>query len=404
MKRIVAMVLVLLMLCVPVSAQSVLKYVTDFDYAVIRNGGTDGTFVYGAYENNGEVYKMGLLTEDGEQTRTAWTADGWNALFEPSEWTVTVHGDAGALCPYATTHKDGTLCPYIDVASVTLTHKVTGTALENRYLYYPKKTVTDGSTLNMCFGKYGYKSPETLRWDGVSTRVSLCNAQGLWGVYDVQTDTMLTELVYADMSAVYGDFAKVSDGTAWGRLDLSGKTPTVYSYARAEDFSVTEELRKIGDKQYRVFNADNEPISAVYEMSVTAVAYAPKAHTVLATYTDGTKALLDLLGNTVASFDTLEQVQYLDRACYAVEKNNERGAVIGVALAQMTDVVKPQDTVLVGDVNFDGVCNSADARMILANAMELQTLTERQTLAADVMQDGKLSTADARALLATILE
>lgn len=404
MKRIVAIMLVVCMLCLPVSAQSALEYVTDFDYAVIRNGGTGGAFVYGAYENNGTAYKMGFLTEDGEQTRTAWSADGWNALFAPSAWSVAVHGDAGAFCPYAASHKSDTLCPYLDVALVTLTHTQTGATLKDRYMYIPKKTVTDGATLNMCFGMYGYTSPETVRLDGNATCVALRNEQGLWGVYDAQTDTMLTAYQYADMSAVYGDYVKVSDGTLWGRLDLSGKTPTTYVYENGNAFSVTEELRTVGDGQYRVFNADNEPISVLYRMTVTAATYAPQAHAVLATYDDGTKALLDLAGNIVAQFDKTQQVLYLDRACYAVERYNERGAVVGVALAQVTDMVKPEDTVVKGDVNFDGVCDSADTRLILASAMELQSLTVRQSLAADITKDGKLTTADARALMITILE
>ncbi len=398
MKRILATIWISVMLCLPVSAQTALV-MTDFDYADLRSGGVNGTFVFAAYENDGTTYKMGLLTEDGEQSRTAWTADGWNALFAPSEWTVTVHGDAGALCPYADTHTESTLCPYLDVASVTLTHRETGVVLRERYMILPKKTVTSGGSLHLCFGRYGYASPETLRWSGNGTRVALRNEQGLWGVYDAQTDAMLTGYAYADMSAVYGDYVKVSDGTAWGRLDLSGATATTYAYAAAEDFSVTEELRHVGDGQYRVFNADNEPISAVYTLSATSVTYSPQSYTVLCVYDDGSKALLDLAGNTVASFDTLQKVRYLDRACYAVEQYTERNTLIGVALAQVTQAVTPNDTVTGGDVNFDGVCDSADARLVLKRAMDLTVFTERQTLAADLTADGRINTADVRAII-----
>lgn len=398
MKRIAAMLLVIALLCLPVSAQTTLV-MTDFDYADLRSGGINGAFVFGTYENNGATYTMGLLTEEGEQSRVAWTADGWNALFAPSEWTVTIHGDAGMLCPYADTHRDSTLCPYRDVALVTLTHRETGTVLRERYMHSPKKTVTSGGSLHLCLGNYVYASPETLKWSGNGTRMALCNEQGLWGVYDAQTDTMLTEYVYADMSAVYGDYVKVSDGTAWGRLDLSGATDTVYAYATAEEFSVTEELRKIGDKQYRVFNADNEPISAVYTLSATSVTYAPEAYTVMCVYSDGTKALLDLAGNTVASFDTLQKVRYLDRACYAVEQYTARDTLVGAALAQITDAVTPDDTVLKGDVNFDGACDSSDVRLILLNIVDRNVFTDRRMLAADVVADGKINSDDARALI-----
>ncbi len=402
MKRILATVLAMVMFCLPVSAQSMFDYVTDFEYATIRSGGMNDMFVFGAYENNGAVYKMGLLTEDGEQSRVAWTADGWNGLFAPSEWTVTAHEDAGAFCPYASTHKEGTLCPYRDVALVTLTHTATGAVLRERYMTFPKKNVTSGGSLHYCFGNYQYTSPETLKWSGNGTRVALCNEQGLWGVYDAQTDAMLTEYAYADMSAVYGDYVKVFDGTAWGRLDLSGATETVYTYATAEEFSVTEELRSLGGDRYRVFNADNEPISAEYTLAATSVTYSPQAHTVLCVYDDATKALLDLSGNTVASFDKTQKVLYLDRACYAVEQYNDRDALVGVALAQITDIVMPEDTVTAGDVNFDGVCDSADARLILQNAMNLNTFTNRQMLAADITADGRINTADVRALIVTL--
>ena len=398
MKRIVAMLLVMALLCLPVSAQTALV-MTDYDYADLRSGGIDGAFVFGVYENDGATYKMGLLTEDGEQSRTVWTADGWNALFAPSEWTVTIHGDTEALCPYADTHTDATLCPYRDVALVTMTHRQTGTVLRERYMMSPQKTVTSGGSLHVCFGNYRYVSPETLKWSGNGTRMALCNEQGLWGVYDVQTDTMLTEYVYADMSAVYGDYVKVSNGTAWGRLDLSGATATVYRYATADEFSVTEELRKIGDTQYRVFNADNEPISAVYTLSATSVTYSPQSYTVLCVCADGTKAILDLAGNTVAGFDTLQKVRYLDRASYAIEQYTERDTLVGVALAQITDAVMPNDTVLTGDVNFDGVCDSNDVRLILLSVVDRNVLTDRQMLAADLTGDGTVNSEDARVLI-----
>ena len=401
MKRFLAMVLTLALLCLPVSAQTTLV-MTDFEYADLRSGGINDTFVFGAYENNGATYKMGLLTEDGEQSRVAWTADGWNALFAPSEWMVTIHGDAGMLCPYADAHRDSTLCPYRDVALVTLTHRETGVVLRERYMYSQKKTVTSGGSLHLCSSNYNYVSPETLRWSGNGARVALCNEQGLWGVYDAQTDAMLTDFVYADMSAVYGDYVKVSDGAAWGRLDLSGATDTAYVYKAAKDFSVTEELRSLGNKQYCVFNADNEPISVVYTLSVTSVTYAPEAYTVMCVYTDGTKALLDLAGNTVASFDTLQKVRYLNRACYAVEQYTARDTLVGVALAQVTDAVKPNDTVVKGDVNLDGVCDSTDVRLILLNTVDIHSFTDRQKAAADLAEDGVVNSEDARALIVTL--
>lgn len=52
-----------------------------------------------------------------------------------------------------------------------------------------------------------------------------------------------------------------------------------------------------------------------------------------------------------------------------------------------------------GDVNFDGVVNSADARLALRAAVKSEKLTAAQILAADIDGDGKVTAADARAIL-----
>ena len=399
MKRVIAVLAAMMLLCLPVTAQAAFSYVTDFDYALIRSGGIDGAFVYGAYENDGANYTMGLLTEDGEQSRTDWTADGWSALFAASDWAVTVHGDAGELCPYANTHKDSTLCPYLNVSLVTLTNLQSGVALENYYMQNSNLHISTGSTIHLCFGNYVYTSPETLKWDGESTNIAICDEQGCWGVVDALTGEMLTPFAYEAMSAVYGDYAKVSNGTAWGRLDVSGATETAYMYDSADDFSVTEELREIADGQWRVFNADNEPLSVIYDSTAQALTYAADAHCVLSVADDGTKTLLDLTGETVATFDATQKVLHLDRTCYAIEQYNDSGAVVGVALASVAGVPEPNDTVLLGDVNLDGSVDSADARLILRHILGLQDLTQRQAFAADLTADGVVNSSDARALL-----
>lgn len=403
MKRAVAVFAAMLMLCLPASAQTTFAYVTDFDYALIRSGGIGDAFVYGAYENNGQSYAMGLLTEDGEQSRTAWTAEGWSTLFAPSDWVLTVHGDAGELCPYARTHKDTTLCPYPDVSLVTLTNVQSGVTLENQYMQSNNVHISTGNTIHMCFGNYVYTSPETIRWDGDSPRVAIRDSQGGWGVFDTLTGTMLTPSVYSDMGAVYGDYVKVSDGTAWGRLDLSGATETAYVYESADAFSVTEELREIADGEYRVFNADNEPVSAIYQGESRSLSYAPQAHLVLCVEADGTTTLLDLAGKTVAAFDATQKAVYLDRSCYAIEQYNDSGVVVGVALADVSGAPEPNDTILMGDINFDGEADSTDVRLMLRGIMELDNLTERQSLAADLTTDGIANSADVRMLMRSMI-
>ena len=176
----------------------------------------------------------------------------------------------------------------------------------------------------------------------------------------------------------------------------------MYSYEHEADFSVTEEIREIADGQWRVFNADNEPISVVYETTKTP-SYIAKAKVVTVTATNGAQTLLDLKGDTVATFNTTQKLIYLDRAAFAVEKYNATGAVIGVALATVSGVPQPHDTVLKGDVNFDDVLDSADVRLIMKKSMKLVSYTERQTLAADLNGDGAIKTSDARALLVAML-
>ncbi len=401
MKRMLAICAVLLLLCLPASAQGTWQYVTDFSYTLIRDGGANGAYLFNAYEDDG-TFVMGSLDADGEQNRTKWTADGWSAMFAPEKWTVTLHGDASSFCPYAASHSESVICPYMDVALVTLTNNESGDVLENRYLYRPKTYILSGGGAP-CWGKYGFVSPETVKWDGKDSRVALKNADGKWGVYDTATKTMLTEWAYDGMSAVYGDYVKVYNGTAWGRLDLSGATDTVYEYAAENSFSVTEELREV-ENGYRVFNADNEPISVVYDASATAYAYAADAHLLLVTAKDGTKSLLDLNGDTVSTFTKAQKAVYLSGTCYAVEQLTDNGAVDSVALAQAQDVPQPNDTVLVGDVNMDGVVDSTDARHILNYTVDLRTFTARQMLAADVTADGEIDTRDIRAVILERIE
>lgn len=410
MKRIGAIVLALAMMMglvslssVSVSAQGSFTYVTDFDYAVIRSGGVDGAFVYGAYENNGKVYKMGLLTADGEQTRTAWSADGWNALFAPSAWKTTIHHDASALCPYASSHGDSTICPYMDVSLVTLTNAESGATLSSYYMYNPVKRITTGGSLHVCWGRYGYVSPETLKWDGKSNCVAVRDENGQWGVFDFARETMLTDYAYADMSAVYGGYAKVSNGTAWGRLDLSGATETVYSYASSSAFSVTEELREIANGVWQVFNADNQPISIEFSATNATWSYEPTTRLVLKTVANGEKTLIGLKGTTVATFANSQTVMYVGDGCYAVEQYNDNDAVVGVALARAScdEIIVPP---MVGDVTLDGVVDSHDTRLLLLYLVEMEDLTDEQLTLADVTANAIIDSDDARALMRLMIE
>ncbi|MBQ3094045.1 MAG: dockerin type I repeat-containing protein [Clostridia bacterium] len=239
----------------------------------------------------------------------------------------------------------------------------------------------------------------TLKWDGENRYMALKNGDGKWGVFDTEANAMVTDYAYDNMSAVYGDYAKVYNGTAWGRLDLSGATATAYVYDAEDAFSVKEELRSVGDGQWQVFNADNEPISVVYDGSWATVSYAAQPHLMMAEQNGGVTVLYDLSGTAVATFDASKNVRYLQGLCYAVEAYEASGALTGTALGVAEATVQPDDTVLAGDVNLDGTADSADVRLMLRYAAGLTTLTARQTAAGDVYADGRLNSTDARVLL-----
>jgi hypothetical protein len=62
-------------------------------------------------------------------------------------------------------------------------------------------------------------------------------------------------------------------------------------------------------------------------------------------------------------------------------------------------LTKQGKTLTLGDIDADGAVTSADARLALRYAVELQTLTRVQKLAADVDRDRQITAADARAIL-----
>ncbi len=403
MKRVGVLLLAMWMLVVStvsVSAQTDFTYVTEFTYNVIRAGGVDGTYVFAAYE--GDAYMMGTMTSEGEQMRLAWSGEDWGTLFEPSLWKVTVHSDATALCPYVSSHSETTVCPYADVSLVTLTNTQTGVTVKNYYMQNPVKHILSGG-LHMCWGYYGFVSPQTLKWDGQSRYMALKNESGQWGVFDTTTQTMVTAYTYDDMSAVWGQYAKVYNGQQWGRLDLSGTQETVYLYDSEEAFSVTEEIREIAEGQWQVFNEDNEPLSVVYTLPDAQVSYTAASHLLLVTAANGTKTLLDLAGNTVQTFSSTQKAIHLSEACYAIEQYNDREAVVGMALARVDGAPQPDDTVLRGDVNFDAVVDSSDVRELLYHVIDMRPFTRRQLLAAELNEDNIVDSSDVRALLCLIL-
>lgn len=400
MKRVWCIWLVCLIVCacsLTASAEASLIQTTEFVYTSMQTGGKDGMIVYTAYEASGAL-AMGTLTADGEQTRTAYSFDGWNALFEEPLWQTTVHGDGTALCPYAASHKSNTVCPYMELNCVTLTNTENGVTLENYYIPSGVSQTLPGGTVHFCIGRYGYKAAETLRRDEQSRYTALKNENGLWGVFDGDTGEMVTDFLYEDMSAVYGTYAKVYNGTAWARMDVSGRFPTGFLYESDTAFSVKEEVREIAAGQWQVFSKDNEAVSFVLTGSFDEVTYEPTTGLLFAVAADGTKTAYDLNGSAVAQFAATDTVRFLQDTCYAVERYVDSGALEGVALWNVTEPLTSLDTVTKGDVNFDGKRNSTDARLMLQTVVDQRTLTERQLAAADINNTDTVEAMDIRDL------
>ena len=376
-------------------------YVTDFDYVQMTGDGVNGTMLYTAYDADGSLV-LGTLNEQGEQTREAYSATRWAALSEPSVWQTTVHGDAADLCPYADTHRANTVCPYADVLLVTMRHTTLDLTLEKYYVPSEAQTLLPEGSVHFCFGRYGYTAPLTLKWEKGQRYMALKNSDGKWGVLDTQTGAMATEYVYADMDVPYGDYVKVSNGTKWGRLDVSGVLATKYRYADVNAFSVREEAREV-EGGLRIFSEDNEIISPVIVGEFESFRYSEEAHLLLATSADGSSAFYDVTGEQVTAFEANLRVRHLQNTCYAVE-NTDGQALVGTALLRVDGAAHPDETVVKGDVTMDGLFNTSDVRAILLHALSDQPLTHRQTVAADYNSDGGINTTDAKKLLQRILQ
>ena len=382
------------------SADAVFTLKTGFVYSELIPGGLGDTLIFTAH--NGDSFEMGLVDESGEQSRTLYDINGWNALFAAPDWEVTVVSDAGAYCPYASSHTDHTVCPYLDYTIIQLTYRPTGATLTNVCVPSSTPSLVPTGAIHFCLGRYAFETPETVRYNADNAKAALKNEAGLWGVYDAETGSMLTDFVYDDMSAPCGDRVKVRQGGKWGVLTLSGVDDPVYMYNSADDFSVTEEARMIKDGCWRVFDADNQPISVAFAFEGATVSYCPETHLLLATAADGTSALYDLTGQEVASFPATQTVRHLQGTCSAVE-NRSGDAISGIALGVASGApTSAGSVVLPGDADLDGVVATADARLLMRYRIGAIVLSNAQIAAADINGDGQADSQDVRCLLWTL--
>ncbi len=405
MKRLTAIVCAMLVTVsapMTVGAAGTVVYVTEPAYTQIIKGGVDDLMLFTAEEADGTT-SIGTMTSQGEQSRMIYSSAAWDELVKDNVWKTTVHGDAGSLCPYVGTHGSNTVCPYLEIDLVTVTNTQTGVAMENQYVPTKALSIFPSGGAHICWGRYGYKDPTTLKWNTGERYAAMKNADGLWGVFDTEQNAMAVAYTYQNMSAVCGNYAKVSDGTAWGCLDVTSTAPIDYTYTDEAAFSITEELRTLSDGTLQVYNADNEPISAVFAGDYLKTSYSPEAHLLLVTNADNTQSLYDLNGEIVGNFDQTEVLSYLQETCYAVSTYDASGQYVGVALLRVDDVVQPDDTVLKGDANLDKTVNSSDVRAALCAITGASSLTNRQQAAADVDNDDDVDTTDAREILNMIL-
>lgn len=396
-----AMVMLFAVTAMPTTASGAQSVgVSDYVYARIEAGGVDGTMVYTAYEADGS-YVTGAMTAQGEQSRVPFTAEAYDALFDETVLVKTVLGDAGALCPYADTHGEDTVCPYLDVKYVAVTNTVTDATLEGEYIESSaRKTV--GDTVHFCWGRDSFTSPVTMKWNGKSRYIALKNDDGLWGAYDAYAGKMVTAYAYAAMSAFDGSYAKVSDGTAWGRLDVSGIYPTMLGYTDEAAFSVAEELRVLADGTYQVFDPDNNAISVVFDGAWDEVSYDAAAHLVRATMADGTTVLYDLQGDEAGRFAATDVLTPLQSNCYKAERFTDN-AFVGAALVRVDGAYDPYAAYVKGDINTSGSADSYDVRLALRAITEMIELSDKQEAIADMNGDGRVNTVDARAQVQAIL-
>lgn len=92
---------------------------------------------------------------------------------------------------------------------------------------------------------------------------------------------------------------------------------------------------------------------------------------------------------------TLKPKELIAGTSYSVYLSTTNKAVTKVASFQYGE--KPAYTL--GDVNGDGIINSADAILVLRYAVELGDLTDTQKLAANVNKDAVINSADAILIL-----
>lgn len=107
----------------------------------------------------------------------------------------------------------------------------------------------------------------------------------------------------------------------------------------------------------------------------------------------------EFLGNLL-NFDIKAAVALLaqnEEASVFNKKINE--AVIDVVDDLLTALFEYAPAYTLGDVDDNGTITAADARLALRASVELEKLTETQTLAADANKDGTITAADARLIL-----
>lgn len=176
----------------------------------------------------------------------------------------------------------------------------------------------------------------------------------------------------------------------------NGKTETV------TDFDIEYDNMKIGTFTARIYYMDKYVAFdyTVYELKQTGIAVGDTSAVgsyvgeeidfsklkVYAVYNSGEKKLTD-------NYELIHEINVSEIGKYPVK------VVSSGFVAEFEYTVARRNEVRIGDVNFDGKVNAADARLALRVAAKLETLTSDAFIAADVSLDDKITAADARKIL-----
>lgn len=240
-------------------------------------------------------------------------------------------------------------------------------------------------------GRYTIASSEAVG-EGATVSVSVSDASNQLRYNDTQSNTFsLTYVLQADTTYYYD--VQLSCEAEIGSVDFTltkEDDSTIPSAKVNTDYLI--DITNPGDGVYYVFKPFETGLYAVFS-AITDEQWDTK----LEVYTDQWELFYSDDDGAGESQYRLEEefvageTYYLKSFCYS---NDDCGS-FNMSIEPLFDLTIPA----CGDADGNGEVSSADARLVLRGALELEELTERQKYAADMNGDGVLNSTDARAIL-----